>query len=73
MSKIVAKRFPDTPGTTAVGGFIFLRVICPGIVSPESVDLELPHTFAPSRNARRALLLITKIIQVHLMLSTQFR
>ncbi|PVG03445.1 hypothetical protein CPB86DRAFT_723065 [Serendipita vermifera] len=41
----------------AVGGFLFLRFICPAIVSPETVDIPVdPST-------KRGLLLITKIIQ----------
>ncbi|KAG8905759.1 Ras GTPase activating protein ira2 [Tulasnella sp. 403] len=44
----------------AVGGFIFLRFICPTIVSPSSVDIELP---ADNPAIHRGLVLITKIIQ----------
>ncbi|CCO27597.1 Neurofibromin AltName: Full=Neurofibromatosis-related protein NF-1 [Rhizoctonia solani AG-1 IB] len=44
----------------AVGSFMFLRFICPAIVSPESVDIELPRDNA---RIRRGLMLITKIIQ----------
>ncbi|KIO22012.1 hypothetical protein M407DRAFT_28426 [Tulasnella calospora MUT 4182] len=44
----------------AVGGFIFLRFICPAIVSPGSVDIELPQDNAA---IHRGLVLITKIIQ----------
>lgn len=42
---------------SAVGGFLFLRFICPAIVTPETVDLS----YDPS--IRKGLLLITKIIQ----------
>lgn len=55
----VDSRFPDSRHSS-VGSFIFLRFLCPAIVSPESVDLELP---AGSKENRRGLLLITKIIQ----------
>ncbi|KAG8696350.1 Ras GTPase activating protein ira2 [Ceratobasidium sp. 394] len=44
----------------AVGSFMFLRFICPTIVSPEGVDIELPRENA---RIRRGLMLITKIIQ----------
>ncbi|QRV73161.1 GTPase-activating protein [Ceratobasidium sp. AG-Ba] len=44
----------------AVGSFMFLRFICPTIVSPENVDIELPRENA---RIRRGLMLITKIIQ----------
>lgn len=42
---------------SAVGGFLFLRFICPAIVSPETVDLPVDPSF------RKGLLLITKIMQ----------
>ncbi|WVW79391.1 hypothetical protein I302_101360 [Kwoniella bestiolae CBS 10118] len=55
----VDDRFPDSRHS-AVGSFIFLRFFCPAIVSPESIDLDVnPDT----RETRRALLLITKVIQ----------
>ncbi|KAG9015978.1 Ras GTPase activating protein ira2 [Tulasnella sp. 427] len=44
----------------AVGGFIFLRFICPTIVSPASVDIEMPQDNA---SIQRGLVLITKVIQ----------
>ncbi|KAG8732817.1 Ras GTPase activating protein ira2 [Ceratobasidium sp. 423] len=44
----------------AVGSFMFLRFICPAIVSPESVDIELPRD---NSRIKRGLMLITKIIQ----------
>ncbi|KAG8981934.1 Ras GTPase activating protein ira2 [Tulasnella sp. 425] len=44
----------------AVGGFIFLRFVCPAIVSPGSVDIELPQD---NPAIQRGLVLITKIIQ----------
>ncbi|KAG8745587.1 Ras GTPase activating protein ira2 [Ceratobasidium sp. 414] len=45
----------------AVGSFMFLRFICPTIVSPEGVDIELPRE--NNARIRRGLMLITKIIQ----------
>nr|XP_018259204.1 neurofibromin 1 [Kwoniella dejecticola CBS 10117]OBR81362.1 neurofibromin 1 [Kwoniella dejecticola CBS 10117] len=57
--ELVDDRFPDSRHS-AVGSFIFLRFFCPAIVSPESIDLDVnPDT----RETRRALLLITKVIQ----------
>ncbi|KAG0047826.1 Ras GTPase activating protein ira2 [Gryganskiella cystojenkinii] len=60
LSQAVGDRFPDAK-FTAVGGFIFLRFLCPAIVAPESDGLLQ----APIENAkvRRGLLLITKVIQ----------
>jgi neurofibromin 1 len=57
--EVVEERFPDSRHS-AVGSFIFLRFFCPAIVAPESVDL---HVDSNSREVRRALLLITKVIQ----------
>lgn len=57
--EIVEDRFPDSRHS-AVGSFIFLRFFCPAIVSPEAIDLAIS---AESREVRRALLLITKVIQ----------
>ena len=52
-------RFPDAK-FTAVGAFIFLRFFCPAIVAP---DVEGLISTAPSKEMRRGLLLIAKIIQ----------
>ncbi|KAJ1953875.1 Ras GTPase activating protein ira2, partial [Linderina pennispora] len=55
--RVVTTRFPDA-GYTAVGGFIFLRFLCPAIVAPDShgicAQIENPEI-------RRGLLLCTKI------------
>lgn len=56
---VVEDRFPDSRHS-AIGSFIFLRFFCPAIVSPENIDLDVP---AERRDTRRALLLITKVIQ----------
>lgn len=45
---------------TAVGAFIFLRFFCPAIVAPEVEGLV---TTTPSKEMRRGLLLIAKVIQ----------
>ena len=57
--EIVEDRFPEARHS-AIGSFIFLRFFCPAIVSPEGIDLDSP---SESREIRRALLLITKVIQ----------
>jgi neurofibromin 1 len=57
--EVVEDRFPDSRHS-AVGSFIFLRFFCPAIVAPENIDLDIG---ADSRDVRRALLLITKVIQ----------
>jgi neurofibromin 1 len=54
----VEPRFPDAT-YSAVGSFIFLRFFCPAIVSPDTVDLDVPS----DAQVRRALLLVTKVIQ----------
>lgn len=59
MWEIVEDRFPDSRHS-AVGSFIFLRFFCPALVSPESVDLDLT---SETRESRRGLLLITKVMQ----------
>lgn len=57
--EVVEERFPDSRHS-AVGSFVFLRFFCPAIVAPEGIDLDVnPDT----RDTRRALLLITKVIQ----------
>jgi len=55
----VKTRFPDNVYTT-IGGFIFLRLFCPAVSSPEAYGIvEEP----PSADARRLLILITKVLQ----------
>lgn len=55
----VGAKFPEAK-YTAVGAFIFLRFFCPAIVSPDSEGLI---SSVPSREMRRGLMLIAKIIQ----------
>jgi len=53
-------KFPNQSPTYAVGGFFFLRFVCPAIVVPDQAQIvssSLP------KNALRGLLFITKIIQ----------
>lgn len=60
ISEAVVVRFPEAK-YTAVGAFIFLRFFCPAIVAP---DVEgLVTSGPPSKEMRRGLLLIAKIIQ----------
>lgn len=53
------KRFPEAK-FTAVGAFIFLRFFCPAIVAP---DVEGLISAPPSKEMRRGLLLIAKVVQ----------
>ncbi|KAJ3330367.1 Ras GTPase activating protein ira2 [Blyttiomyces sp. JEL0837] len=59
LAEIVDKRFPDSR-VQSVGGFIFLRFICPVIVAPETFNIVPP---IESRDIRRGLVLATKVIQ----------
>ncbi|ODA79734.1 hypothetical protein RJ55_05328 [Drechmeria coniospora] len=59
ISEAVSSRFPNSK-YTAVGAFMFLRFICPAIVAPESASLI---STPPTKQMRRGLLLIAKIIQ----------
>eukprot|EP01092_Planopodium_desertum_P000331 TRINITY_DN10464_c1_g2_i1.p1 TRINITY_DN10464_c1_g2~~TRINITY_DN10464_c1_g2_i1.p1 ORF type:complete len:209 (+),score=21.93 TRINITY_DN10464_c1_g2_i1:51-629(+) len=55
----VVKRFPDS-GIRAIGGFIFLRYICPAIVSPTTFGLVKVDG---TEQAKRALTLVAKVVQ----------
>ena len=59
ISQAVVVRFKEAK-YTAVGAFIFLRFFCPAIVAP---DVEGLTSSPPSKEMRRGLLLIAKIIQ----------
>ncbi|KAM0500154.1 hypothetical protein ACHAP8_005294 [Fusarium lateritium] len=59
ISNAVMPRFPDAK-YTAVGAFVFLRFFCPAIVAPEVEGLV---STTPSKEMRRGLLLIAKVIQ----------
>jgi len=59
ISNCVKQRFPENVNTT-IGGFIFLRLFCPAVSSPEAYGIvEEP----PSADSRRLLILITKVLQ----------
>jgi len=55
----VEKKFPQSKHT-AVGGFIFLRFFCPGVMFPDSQGL-VEGELDP--NARRIFILISKCLQ----------
>ncbi|KAG5985337.1 hypothetical protein E4U55_005421 [Claviceps digitariae] len=59
ISDAVLPRFPNAK-YTAVGAFVFLRFFCPAIVAPETDHLV---SASPTKEMRRGLLLIAKIIQ----------
>ncbi|KAF3766021.1 hypothetical protein M406DRAFT_256777 [Cryphonectria parasitica EP155] len=59
ISTAVMPRFPEAK-YTAVGAFIFLRFFCPAIVAPEAEGLV---STLPSKEMRRGLLLIAKVVQ----------
>eukprot|EP00002_Diphylleia_rotans_P008478 TRINITY_DN1834_c0_g2_i3.p1 TRINITY_DN1834_c0_g2~~TRINITY_DN1834_c0_g2_i3.p1 ORF type:complete len:2567 (-),score=480.65 TRINITY_DN1834_c0_g2_i3:159-7859(-) len=55
----VSSRFPSHT-LTAIGGFLFLRFICPCVAAPESFEVI---EITPKVSTRRNLILITKVIQ----------
>ncbi|KAI9830851.1 MAG: hypothetical protein M1819_005376 [Sarea resinae] len=59
ISMAVSQRFPDAR-YTAVGAFIFLRFFCPAIVAPDAEGLV---DVVPTKEMRRGLLLIAKVLQ----------
>ncbi len=74
--RVVCSKFVDLiedkfPGGScrAVGGFFFLRFVCPAIVAPASFGLLQKH---PSGPAHRALVLVAKVLQ-NMSNQTQFK
>jgi len=59
LKNAVASKFPGHEHT-AVGGFIFLRFLCPAIVAPDGFGLV---SGTLSRDLRRGLVLVTKTLQ----------
>jgi len=55
----VTKKFPDMK-QLVIGGFLFLRFICPAVVTPHRYGLAKS---APSPKAGRTLVLISKLLQ----------
>ncbi|KAI8357236.1 hypothetical protein BD560DRAFT_197971 [Blakeslea trispora] len=61
ISKAVSKRFPDS-SKTAVGGFVFLRLFNPAILTPENCGF--PKSCLPkSKSVRKLLLQATRMMQ----------
>eukprot|EP01156_Anaeramoeba_ignava_P008204 Anaeramoba_ignava/a356849_25.p1 GENE.a356849_25~~a356849_25.p1 ORF type:complete len:330 (+),score=99.62 a356849_25:258-1247(+) len=61
LSEITFKKFPDEKTKYVVlSGFVFLRFICPSIVTPEQFGIT---NTTPTSTNRRALVLISKVIQ----------
>lgn len=64
----VAKKFPQveddhilSPCHIQIGGFIFLRVLCPAFLTPEKIGIKYEKSVNP--DSKRFLIIITKIIQ----------
>lgn len=57
---VVSERFGEKMGVTAVGGFIFLRFVCPAMIAPERFNLVKGEL---SKDARRNLMSVSKVIQ----------
>ena len=60
LSIMISDKFSKETSFFGIGGFIFLRFICPAIVAPEAFGLLKKP---PQTAARRTLILISKIIQ----------
>eukprot|EP01104_Vermistella_antarctica_P011503 TRINITY_DN3214_c1_g1_i1.p1 TRINITY_DN3214_c1_g1~~TRINITY_DN3214_c1_g1_i1.p1 ORF type:complete len:841 (+),score=304.44 TRINITY_DN3214_c1_g1_i1:190-2523(+) len=58
LREIVCSKFPDC-ASTAIGGFFFLRFLCPAIVTPEGFGV----TEKVDPTARRGLVLVSKVLQ----------
>jgi hypothetical protein len=59
VQSIVETRFEGS-GRAAVQGFLFLRLFCPALIAPHQYGLVAAE---PSPDARRALVLLSKIVQ----------
>ncbi|KAJ3122925.1 Ras GTPase activating protein ira2 [Nowakowskiella sp. JEL0407] len=60
IARVVGAKIPDA-ALTAVGSFIFLRFVCPAIISPEVHELVIQPI--SSKELKRGLILIAKVIQ----------
>lgn len=58
LQKAVAARFPEH-SLSAVGGFMFLRFVCPALVAPDSFGLVR----SVPTESRRAFVLVAKVLQ----------
>lgn len=61
ISEAVSARFPEAK-STAVGGFVFLRLFGPAILTPENAGFA-KHALPKSPNARKILLQATRVMQ----------
>lgn len=61
ISEAVCARFPEAK-STAVGGFVFLRLFGPAILTPENAGFA-KHALPKSPNARKILLQATRVMQ----------
>lgn len=59
LKQTIANKFPGSE-YIGIAGFLFLRFLCPGIVSPEGYGIL---SESPSQELRRGLILIAKILQ----------
>ena len=55
----VSARFGEKMGLSAVGGYVFLRFVCPAMVAPEHFGMPMEL----SKDARRNLMAVSKVIQ----------
>eukprot|EP01098_Paradermamoeba_levis_P016332 TRINITY_DN8772_c0_g1_i1.p1 TRINITY_DN8772_c0_g1~~TRINITY_DN8772_c0_g1_i1.p1 ORF type:complete len:281 (-),score=90.58 TRINITY_DN8772_c0_g1_i1:206-994(-) len=62
LKKVVSAQFPQHKMApyTAIGGFIFLRLICPALIAPHNFGLLQA---APNKTCQRKLILISKLMQ----------
>eukprot|EP01102_Stenamoeba_stenopodia_P002953 TRINITY_DN1288_c0_g1_i1.p1 TRINITY_DN1288_c0_g1~~TRINITY_DN1288_c0_g1_i1.p1 ORF type:complete len:687 (+),score=116.19 TRINITY_DN1288_c0_g1_i1:437-2497(+) len=60
LQKVVSAKFPESK-SKSVGGFFFLRILCPAIVSPDGFNIVNRQIVTPE--IRRALILVSKILQ----------
>eukprot|EP01103_Thecamoeba_quadrilineata_P007781 TRINITY_DN1760_c0_g1_i1.p1 TRINITY_DN1760_c0_g1~~TRINITY_DN1760_c0_g1_i1.p1 ORF type:complete len:457 (-),score=86.26 TRINITY_DN1760_c0_g1_i1:296-1666(-) len=58
----VMSKYPESPNRS-MGGFFFLRFLCPAIVTPEAFNLTPAHTPELSHSSRRSLILVSKVLQ----------
>ncbi|CEP19674.1 hypothetical protein [Parasitella parasitica] len=61
ISEAVGARFPEAK-STAVGGFVFLRLFGPAILTPENAGFS-KHALPKSPNVRKILLQATRVMQ----------
>jgi len=57
----IVNKFPESK-YSVIGGFYFLRFLCPAIISPDGFNI-VPHDFEISPEVRRVLILVSKVIQ----------